>query len=90
MTHDYKRNGTTTLFATLEMAHGKLIGACMPRHRHQEWIKFLQLIDSQTPAGWDLHLIADNYRTHKHSRVQKWLAKHPRFHIHLFPPAARG
>ena len=88
MTHDYKRNGTTTLFAALEMAQGKLIGTCMPRHRHQEWIKFLQLIDSQTPAGLDLHLIADNYRTHKHPRVQKWLAKHPRFHIHYNPTSS--
>jgi transposase len=88
MTHDYKRNGTTTLFAALEMAQGKLIGTCMPRHRHQEWIKFLQLIDSQTPAGLDLHLIADNYRTHKHPRVQKWLAKHSRFHIHFIPTSS--
>jgi transposase len=88
MTHDYNRNGTTTLFAALEMAQGKLIGTCMPRHRHQEWIKFLQLIDSQTPASLDLHLIADNYRTHKHHRVQKWLAKHPRFHIHFIPTSS--
>jgi transposase len=88
MTHDYKRNGTTTLFAALEMAQGKLIGTCMPRHRHQEWIKFLQLIDSQTPADLDLHLIADNYRTHKHPRVQKWLAKHSRFHIHFIPTSS--
>jgi hypothetical protein len=61
MTHDYKRNGTTTLFAALELAEGKLIGTCMPRHRHQEWIKFLKMIDEQTPAELDLHLIADNY-----------------------------
>ena len=88
MTHDYKRNGTTTLFAALDMAQGKLIGTCMPRHRHQEWIKFLKLIDSQTPADLDLHLIADNYRTHKHPRVQKWLAKHSRFHIHFIPTSS--
>lgn len=88
MTHDYIRNGTTTLFAALEMAEGTLIGTCMPRHRHQEWIKFLQLIDKQTPAGLDLHLIADNYRTHKHPKVQQWLAKHPRFYIHFIPTSS--
>ncbi len=69
-THDYKRNGTTTLFAALEMAEGKLIGTCMSRHRHQEWIKFLKLIDQQTPEGLDLHLIVDNYNTHKHAKVK--------------------
>lgn len=88
MTHDYIRNGTTTLFAALEMAEGTLIGTCMPRHRHQEWIKFLQLIDAQTPAGLDLHLIADNYRTHKHPKVQRWLTKHPHFHIHFIPTSS--
>jgi len=85
MTHDYKRNGTTTLFAALEMAEGRLIGECMPRHRHQEWIKFLRLIDAQTPPNLDLHLIVDNYATHKHARVQSWLKRHPRFHIHFTP-----
>ena len=88
MTHDYVRNGTTTLFAALEMAQGRLIGTCMPRHRHQEWIKFLQLIDQQTPAELDLHLIVDNYRTHKHPKVQKWLRQHPRFHIHFIPTSS--
>lgn len=88
MTHDYVRNGTTTLFAALEMASGKLIGTCMPRHRHQEWLKFLKLIDAQTPAELDLHLIADNYGTHKHARVKKWLAKHPRFHMHFVPTSS--
>ena len=88
MTHDYIRNGTTTLFAALEMAEGTLIGTCMPRHRHQEWTQFLQLIDEQTPAGLDLHLIADNYRTHKHPKVQRWLTKHPRFHIHFIPTSS--
>ena len=68
MTHDYKRNGTTTLFAALNVAEGKLIGTCMPRHRHQEWIKFLNQIDQQTPLELDLHLIADNYATHKHPK----------------------
>lgn len=88
MTHDYKRNGTTTLFAALELAEGKLIGTCMPRHRHQEWIKFLKLIDEQTPAGLDLHLIVDNYNTHKHARVKTWLKRHPRFHIHFIPTSS--
>jgi transposase len=88
MTHDYKRNGTTTLFAALEMASGKLIGQCMPRHRHQEWLKFLKLIDAQTPAELDLHLIADNYSTHKHPNVKKWLARHPRFHLHFVPTSS--
>jgi transposase len=88
MTHDYKRNGTTTLFAALELAAGKLIGTCMQRHRHQEWLKFLNLIDAQTPAELDLHLIADNYHTHKHPKVQRWLAKHPRFHMHFIPTSS--
>lgn len=88
MTHDYKRHGTTTLFAALEMAEGKLIGKCMPRHRHQEWIKFLELIDQETPADLDLHLIADNYRTHKHAKVQRWLKRHPRFHMHFIPTSS--
>jgi len=88
MTHDYKRNGTTTLFAALELAEGKLIGTCMPRHRHQEWIKFLKLIDQQTPADLDLHLIADNYFTHKTPEVQRWLKRHPRFHMHFIPTSS--
>jgi transposase len=88
MTHDYVRNGTTTLFAALEMAQGKLIGTCMNRHRHQEWIKFLELIDAQTVVGLDLHLIVDNYRTHKHEKVQRWLKRHPRFHVHFIPTSS--
>lgn len=88
MTHDYQRNGTTTLFAALEMASGKLIGTCMKRHRHQEWLKFLKLIDQQTPAHLDLHLIADNYGTHKHPKVKTWLARHPRFHRHFVPTSS--
>ncbi len=88
MTHDYKRNGTTTLFAALELAEGRLIGTCMQRHRHQEWLKFLSLIDAQTPADLDLHLIADNYHTHKHPRVQRWLTRHPRFHMHFIPTSS--
>jgi hypothetical protein len=78
LTHDYKSKGTTTLFAAIEMAQGKVIATCMPRHRHQEWIKFLKLIDKRTPAGMDLHEIADNLATHRHPQVKQWLAKHPR------------
>jgi transposase len=88
MTHDYKRNGTTTLFAALNVVEGKLIGTCMPRHRHQEWIKFLKQIDEQTPAGMDLHLIADNYCTHKHPKVGRWLKRHSRFHMHFIPTSS--
>lgn len=88
MTHDYKRNGTTTLFAAMEVAEGKLIGTCMKKHRHQEWLKFLRLIDCETPKALDLHLIVDNYQTHKHDQVKKWLAKHPRFHVHFIPTSS--
>jgi len=88
MTHDYKRHGTTTLFAAMEMAEGKLIGKCMPRHRHQEWIKFLELIDRETPPDLDLHLIVDNYATHKHAKVKRWLERHPRFHMHFIPTSS--
>jgi len=88
MTHDYKRNGTTTLFAALNVAEGRLIGQCMNRHRHQEWIKFLKLIDSETPTELDLHLIVDNYATHKHPKVKSWLKRHPRFHMHFIPTAS--
>ena len=88
MTHDYKRNGTTTLFAALEVAEGRLIGTGMNRHRHQEWIKFLKLIDAETPKELDLHLIVDNYATHKHPKVKAWLKRHPRFHMHCTPTAS--
>ena len=88
MTHDYVRNGTTTLFAALNVAEGKLIGTCMNRHRHQEWIKFLNQIDQQTPAELDLHLIVDNYSTHKHPKVQSWLKRHGRFHLHFIPTSS--
>jgi transposase len=88
MTHDYKRNGTTTLFAALELAEGRVIATCMPRHRHQEWLKFLKLIDKQTPEDLDLHLIVDNYATHKHEKVRRWLRRHPRFHIHFIPTSS--
>lgn len=88
MTHDYKRNGTTTLFAALAVAEGRLIGMCMSRHRHQEWIKFLKLIDAETPADLDLHLIVDNYATHKHPKVKSWLNRHRRFHMHFTPTSS--
>jgi transposase len=88
MTHDYKRNGTTTLFAAIELAQGQVIGTCQPKHRHQEWIKFLHLIDTQTPAHRELHLIVDNYATHKHPQVKRWLARHPRFHMHFIPTSS--
>lgn len=88
MTHDYKRNGTTTLFAALNVFDGTVIADCMKRHRHQEWIKFLQRIDDSTPPGLELHLIVDNYATHKHLKVQKWLARHPRFHVHFTPTSS--
>lgn len=88
MTHDYKRNGTTTLFAALNTLDGTVIGSQMKRHRHQEWLKFLRLIDQRTPADKELHLIVDNYSTHKHAKVKNWLARHPRFHIHFTPTSA--
>jgi transposase len=85
MTHDYKRNGTATLFAALDVLDGSVISMCDDRHRHQEWLKFLRVVDSVTPQGKQIHLIADNYSTHKHAKVQKWLARHPRFHMHFTP-----
>lgn len=85
MTHDSKRNGTTTLFAALDMLEGRLIGPCMPRHRHQEFIKFLKQIDAETAPELDLHLIVDNSATHKHPKVQAWLKRHERFHLHFIP-----
>jgi transposase len=88
MTHDYKRNGTATLFAALNILSGKVISACMPRHRNREWLKFLRIIDKETPPDQDLHLIADNYSTHKHPNVRRWLAAHPRFHMHFTPTSA--
>ena len=88
MTHDYKRNGTATLFAALNAANGEVYGLCQERHRHQEWLKFLRLLDQTMPAHLDLHLIGDNYATHKHAKVQRWLARHPRFHMHFTPTSA--
>ena len=88
MTHDYKRNGTATLFAAMSTLDGTVIGMCDDRHRHPEWLKFLRVIDDLTPAGKELHLIADNYATHKHPKVQKWLARHPRFHMYFTPTSS--
>jgi transposase len=88
MTHDYKRNGTTTLFAALDVLTGKVIGQCLPRHRHEEFLRFLHKIDRETPKGLQLHLICDNYATHKHPDVKTWLAKHPRFHLHFTPTSS--
>jgi transposase len=88
LTHDYRRHGTTTLFAAIELAQGKVIGSCMKRHRHQEWLRFLKKIDAQTPPGLDLHLIVDNYATHKHPKAKAWLKRHPRFHLHFTPTSS--
>lgn len=85
MTHDYKRNGTATLFAALDTLDGSVISMCDDRHRHQEWLRFLRVIDSATPPEKQIHLIADNYSTHKHAKVQRWLGRHPRFHVHFTP-----
>jgi len=88
MTHDYKRNGTTTLFAALDIFKGRVIGSCMPRHRHQEFLKFLKLIDGRTPKTRAIHLIVDNYATHKHPEVKAWAARHPQFHFHFIPTSS--
>jgi transposase len=88
MTHDYQRNGTTTLFAALNTLDGTVISMCQERHRHDEWLKFLRLIDRKTAKQLTLHLIVDNYATHKHPDVQAWLAKHPRFVMHFTPTSA--
>jgi len=88
MTHDYKRNGTTTLFAALNTLDGSVIGQCLPRHRHQKFLKFLRTLDREFPGEMELHLILDNYRTHKHDNVNAWLAKHPRFHLHFTPTSS--
>ena len=88
MTHDYKRNGTTSLFAALNLLDGTVIGECHSRHRHQEFLKFLRRLDREIPEGLDLHLIIDNYATHKHHEVKKWLEKHPRFKLHFTPTSS--
>ncbi len=87
-THDYKRNGTTSLFAALNIADGKVIGTCLKKHRHQEWILFLNLIRRSTPANQEIHLICDNYATHKHEKVKAWQKRNPRFHFHFTPTSA--
>ena len=88
ITHDYKRHGTTTLFAALNVLTGAVIGSCMPRHRRREFLRFLKQIDRETPADLDLHLILDNYATHKTAEVRRWLEAHPRFHLHFTPTSA--
>ncbi len=88
MTHDYKRNGTTTLFAALNVLDGTVVGRCMPKHTHQEFIKFLNAVERAVPAGKVVHAIADNYATHKHPKVREWLADHPRWVFHFTPTSA--
>ncbi len=88
MTHDYKRHGTTCLFAALNVLEGKVIGSCSPRHRNIEFRKFLRQIDRGVPAGLDIHMILDNYGTHNHPQVKAWLGKHPRFHLHFTPTSS--
>ena len=88
MTHDYKRHGTTTLFAALNMLDGKVVGQCVPRHRSKEFVRFLGTIDQNTPPALDLHLIVDNYSTHKSPLVKNWLKRHPRFHLHFIPTSS--
>src|SRR6185369_5784403 len=88
ITHDYVRHGTTTLFAALDTASGEVMAQCKPRHRHQEFLAFLRHIDGNVPNNLDLHLICDNYATHKHPKVRAWLARRPRFHMHYTPTYA--
>jgi putative transposase len=85
VTHDYVRHGTTTLFAALDVANGQVISRVRQHHRHQEFLDFLRQIDKHTPPELDLHLIVDNYVTHKHGKVKAWLARNPRFHMHFTP-----
>lgn len=87
-THDYKRHGTTTLFAALQVAEGRVIGECYQRHRHQEFLRFLKRLDRELPSGKELHLILDNYGTHGHPKVREWLARHPRFVLHFIPTSS--
>lgn len=88
LTHDYKRHGTTTLFAALNVLDGTVMGSCMPQHRHQEWLKFLKQLDRKMPPALDLHLVIDNYSTHKHPKVLAWLERHTRFHVHFTPTSS--
>ena len=87
-THDYVRHGTTTLFAALEILEGKVIGQCFPRHRHQEFLTFLRRLDNEFPESLKLHLVLDNYGTHKHPKVVLWLQRHPRFTLHFIPTSS--
>ena len=87
-THDYVRHGTTTLFAALDIATGQVFGQCRKRHRHEEFLSFLRRVDREVPAELDIHLVLDNYATHKHAKVQRWLAARPRFHLHFTPTSA--
>jgi transposase len=88
VTHDYFRNGTTTLFAALNVLDGRVITQCKPRHRHQEFLSFLRHLDRNVPSDLEVHLILDNYATHKHPRIKAWLARHPRYHLHFTPTYA--
>ena len=88
VTHDYVRHGTTTLFAALDVATGEVLSQCKPRHRHQEFLAFLRHIDQNVPDTLDVHLVVDNYATHKHAKVKAWLARRPRYHIHYTPTYA--
>lgn len=88
MTHDYKRHGTTTLFAALNVLDGSVIGCCMQRHRHQEFIRFLNAVEARVPAGKLIHVVLDNYAAHKHPRVRAWLARNPRWTFHFTPTSA--
>ena len=88
MTHDYKRNGTSTLFAALNVLTGEVLGQCTQRHRHIEWLRFLRLINKSTPQDKEIHIICDNYATHKHPKVKSWLKYHKRFHVHFTPTSA--
>ena len=88
MTHDDKRNGTTTLFAAMDVLTGTVIGQCLPRHRHEEFLAFLKTIDAEVPRELQIHLILDNYATHKHPKVQTWLTRHKRFHLHFTPTSS--
>jgi transposase len=88
MTHDYRRHGTTTLFAAMNVLTGTVIGQCLPRHRHEEFLKFLKTIDAEVPQGLSVHLILDNYSTHTHADVERWLKRHKRFHLHFTPTSS--
>ena len=88
MTHDYKRNGTTTLFAALDVLSGKVIGQCLPQHTNNELLHFLKKVDREVPKGLTVHVITDNYGTRGHDNVEAWLAKHPRFHFHFTPTSS--